>query len=79
MEPARYPGKERTQDFKPALIGLGIVAVEKDGGQVQAPLPPGSGGATGEEHCRQQADDNDQKGPGRRGQIIPFPLSLRQE
>ena len=73
------PGKERAQDFKPALIGLGIVAIEEDGGQVQAPLSPGSGGATGEEHSRQQADDNGQKEPMGRRQITPFPLSLRQE
>ncbi len=73
------PGKKRAQDFKPALIGLGIVAIEEEGGQVQAPLSPGGGGATGEEHSRQQADENAQKEPMGRTQITLLPLSLRRE
>jgi hypothetical protein len=42
------PGKERAQNFEAALLGLGIVAIEEDGGQVQTLFAPGSGGATGE-------------------------------
>jgi len=58
------------------LIGPGIVAVKEDGGQVQAPFAPGSSGATGEDHYRQEADDTNQKARMGKRQITPLPLCL---